>query len=89
MLFRSAVVTVPASSELGKRPRKPRAPKERPPGMSNRDWIVQSTRLRKENAQRRSRESAQRQRELMAKMMAEEQAVAEEEEAEEEEAALD
>ncbi|CAM0958615.1 unnamed protein product [Alopecurus aequalis] len=81
----AADIAIPATSELGKKPRKPRAPKERPPGMSNRDWIIESARLKKANIQRREREAAQRQRQLMAQMMAEEQAAEEEEDDEPEE----
>ncbi|CAM0879688.1 unnamed protein product [Alopecurus aequalis] len=67
---------------LGK---KPRAPKEKPPGMSNKEWIAEMTRLKMANMQRRAREAAQWQRQLAAQLAADEgQAVAEEEEEEEE-----
>ena len=73
------------ASMIGKKPRKPRAPKEKPPGMSNAAWIAEEARLKQENLQRRTREKAQRQRELSAHLAAEAeaQAVDEEEEVEE------
>ena len=45
---------------LGKKPRKPRAPKDKPPGMSNKEWIAEMTRLKTANIQRRAWEAAQR-----------------------------
>ncbi|CAM0951151.1 unnamed protein product [Alopecurus aequalis] len=85
----AAVVAAPATSAtpmLGKKPRKPGAPKEKPPGMSNKEWIAEMTRLKTTNMQRRAREAAQRQRQLVAQLAADEgQAVAEEEEEEQEE----
>ncbi|CAM0946287.1 unnamed protein product [Alopecurus aequalis] len=78
----AVVVAIPATSALGKKPRKTRAPKEKPPGMTNKDWIAESTRLKTANIQRRAREAAQRQRQLMAQLAAEDQATVEEEEEE-------
>lgn len=64
------------ASMIGKKPRKPRAPKEKPPGMSNAAWIAEEARLKQENLQRRTREKAQRQRELSAHLAAEAEAQA-------------
>ncbi|CAM0885299.1 unnamed protein product [Alopecurus aequalis] len=84
----ATVVAAPATSAtpmVGKKSRKPRAPKEKPPGMSNKEWITEMTRLKTANMQRRAREAAQRQRQLAAQLAADEgQAVAEEKEEEEE-----
>ncbi|CAM0944832.1 unnamed protein product [Alopecurus aequalis] len=80
----AVAVAIPATSALGKKPRKPRAPKEKPPGMTNKDWIAELTRLKTANIQRRAREAAQRQRQLIAQLAAEDQAAVEEEEGEEE-----
>ncbi|CAM0949036.1 unnamed protein product [Alopecurus aequalis] len=82
----AVAVAIPATSVLGKKPRKPRAPKERPPGMTNKDWIAESSRLKTANVQRRAREAAQRQRQLMAQLQAKEHAAVEEEEEAEAEA---
>ncbi|CAM0870852.1 unnamed protein product [Alopecurus aequalis] len=80
----AAVVAAPATSATPMLGKKPRKPKEKPPGMSNKEWIAEMTRLKTANMQRRAREAAQRQ--LAAQLAADEgQAVAEEEEEEEEE----
>ena len=90
---RAIAVAVPASSAtsmIGKKPRKPRAPKEKPPGMSNAKWVAEKARLERDNLQRRTREKAQRQRELAAQLAeAEGQAVGEEAEEGEEVEVLD
>ena len=82
----AVAVAILATSVLGKKLRKPRAAKEKLPGMTNKDWIAESTRLKTANTQRWAREVAQRQRQLMAQLQAEDHAAVEEEEEEEEEA---
>ena len=72
-----AVPALSATSMIGKKARKPRAPKEKPPGMRNANWVAEKAHLERDNLQRRTREKAQRERKLAHLAEAEAQAVSE------------
>ena len=62
----ASALSIVSAPTIGKKPRKPKAPKEKPPGMTAAAWIAEEARKKHENLQRQTREKTQQARQQAA-----------------------